>query len=501
MHNIDYLPIEYIFNLLCVYRRIYREVENANTQTVRAAMKRRGLRCINSISRHRPIPRVSFWLRLCQAASLLDEDQPPYPTLLVEEWLSWPFLRQISHLLEAWVQTPGSEKYRTMRKELLKRIFKGVSLGVSHRQELVGLQALGICDGERLTRLGIVLLEGIDEERLIDQQPAPWILENKKLLVPFPPAWAFLWQLENYFDPFAPGVYSMETPALRLAAQRGALEAKLPLLDILERGLGEKPPAWLIERLAAEPTIRIIPGPVLEFTHPEELKGLRESQGLRRELEHLLSSRHVALDPWRARRTLRQLHSQGLLSEQDIGRILPAMEVVHCNHTDHIQPRDSTEQLRHSILRKPLTKSDRVYLLSLLLLAEGLQNAVASPPGLLRRLTQNLDHSLRAVAARKATAMLEIIKPLPPWKPEEAPPPLPPEELIAAIQGAIDREESIDVLYKASGKHAPEYRHLTPLIVEPRGERYYLIAYCHTRRANRTFRLDRLKLCPNELCL
>jgi len=204
---------------------------------------------------------------------------------------------------------------------------------------------------------------------------------------------------------------------------------------------------------------------------------------------------------WQAHRALRQLHSQGLLSEQDIRRILPTLEILRCNHTDPVQPGDSTERQRHSSSREPLTKSERVYLLSLLILAEGLQNIVSSPPGLLTRLTENLDHSLRAVAARKATAMLEHLKPMPTWKPEEDPPPLPSEELIMAIQGAIDREEPIDVLYKASGKHTPEYRHLTPLIVEPRGERYYLIAYCHTRRANRTFRLDRLQLCPNELCL
>jgi hypothetical protein len=502
MRIIDYLPIEYIFNLLCVSRRIYRTGEFANTQMMRTSLKRRGLRSVREVldqgddrhiegqgdvrqsaAQHRPIPRVSFWQRLCQAASLLDEHPTPYPTLLVEEWLSWPFVRQISHLFEAWVQAPGGEKYRRMRRELLQRLFEGVGLGVSHRQELVGLQTLGICEGERLTKLGMVLLEGSDKEQFIDPQPAPWILENEHLFVPFPPAWAFLWQLENYIDPSTPGVYSMDKTALRLAAQRSAIEAKPPLVDILERGLGDKPPAWLIERLAAQPTIRIIPGPVLEFTHPEELKGLREFPSLRRELEHLLSSRHAALDPWRAHRVLQQLHSRGLLSERELSN------VRLINYPIGRLPDDSTRRLPDH-----LTKSDRVYLLSLMLLAEGLENVAAQPPGLLARLTEKLDYSLHAAAARKATAMLEQIRPLPPWKPEEEPPPLPSEELIMAIQGAIDREESIDVLYKASGRHSAEYRHLSPLLVEQRGERFYLIAYCHTRRANRTFRLDRLKL-------
>jgi predicted DNA-binding transcriptional regulator YafY len=72
---------------------------------------------------------------------------------------------------------------------------------------------------------------------------------------------------------------------------------------------------------------------------------------------------------------------------------------------------------------------------------------------------------------------------------------------VSFLEQALAREESIDVLYQARGRSTPEYRHLTPFLVEQRGPRYYLIAYCHTRRANRTFRLDRLRLIdhPPEL--
>jgi len=288
--------------------------------------------------------------------------------------------------------------------------------------------------------------------------------------------WRLLWELEGYLDPVAPSLYPLDTPALRLAVQLGALEGNPPLPDILERGLGERPPDLLLERLVGEPTIRLIPGPVLEFTHPEELKALRGYPGWRRELDRLLSSRHVALNPWRVQPILSKLLRQGLISERD----LPSPH----SHTIG----------RRNLGKGHLSKSDSVYLLSLMLLAEGLQNIAAPPPGLLARLTENMDHPLRAAAARKATAMLAQIRPEPAWKPEFEPPLLPPEELVRAIQEAIDRDESIDVLYKASGRHAAEYRHLTPLLVESRGERFYLIAYCHMRRANRTFRLDRLKL-------
>lgn len=62
----------------------------------------------------------------------------------------------------------------------------------------------------------------------------------------------------------------------------------------------------------------------------------------------------------------------------------------------------------------------------------------------------------------------------------------------------MERAEALDVLYQASGKHSPELRHLTPLLMEERGGKVYLVAYCHTRRAARTFRLDRLQFIHAE---
>jgi len=100
---------------------------------------------------------------------------------------------------------------------------------------------------------------------------------------------------------------------------------------------------------------------------------------------------------------------------------------------------------------------------------------------------------LRASAARRAYRAIKHVVPHPYWIPEEEAPPIPEPELIARIERAIEKEQSIDVLYQALGRATPEHRCLSPLVVEQRGLRFYLIAYCHTRRANRTFRLDRLQ--------
>jgi hypothetical protein len=54
-------------------------------------------------------------------------------------------------------------------------------------------------------------------------------------------------------------------------------------------------------------------------------------------------------------------------------------------------------------------------------------------------------------------------------------------------------QQALDVLYRAPGYPA-EQRRITPLSIEQRGEHIYVIAYCQSRRAQRTFRLDRMEV-------
>jgi hypothetical protein len=55
-------------------------------------------------------------------------------------------------------------------------------------------------------------------------------------------------------------------------------------------------------------------------------------------------------------------------------------------------------------------------------------------------------------------------------------------------------QQALDILYHAPGGVRPEHRRITPMLMEERGEYVYVIAYCHTRRAQRTFRLDRIEI-------
>jgi hypothetical protein len=66
---------------------------------------------------------------------------------------------------------------------------------------------------------------------------------------------------------------------------------------------------------------------------------------------------------------------------------------------------------------------------------------------------------------------------------------------VTNLLGAYLRlQQALDILYHAPGGVRPENRRITPLLMEERGGQVYVIAYCHTRRAQRTFRLDRIEI-------
>lgn len=64
---------------------------------------------------------------------------------------------------------------------------------------------------------------------------------------------------------------------------------------------------------------------------------------------------------------------------------------------------------------------------------------------------------------------------------------------LALIEKYKQLGQALDMLYRAPG-YAPEKRRITPLAIEQRGEHTYIIAYCQTRRGQRTFRLDRMEV-------
>lgn len=468
----DYFPVEYVFNLASICRSGF----GADAKALRITLRQRGLRSLASASakESRRIPRISFWIGLCQSASLLDKTLSPDPTILMEDWLEWPYLEQMKHLLNAWVRASPNRKIYQTRQDLLRHLKNGAELNKSHTRQLLGLQTLGLCDGETLTELGQALLCGRNPENYAGLKVELWHIENERIVAPFPPNWKLIWELEKYLEPDTSGRYPVDIPALQQAVKRGAAEDKSLFVEVMAGGLGADPPEYITKSITEQQRIRLVPGFVLEFSDPEDLKALRQSLAFRKKLDRILSPRYVALNPWKGGQVISTLYRKGLLSEEDF---LSSQQAY------------STAEQKDC----PLSPSDRAYILSLILLLQKLYGGLSLPPGLPERLSSGLDDKLLAAAANRADAHLQRISPQASPQFEEEPPPLPAKEMVAELEKAIHQESSLDILYQASGRHCAERRHLTPLLVERRGDRFYLIAYCHTRRANRTFRLDRIK--------
>lgn len=459
----DYLPIEVIFNLLCVCRRI----QATSTQSIRRAMYRRGL----YYGTYDMLPRFSFWIKLCQSAALLDEQLPPRPTLFVPDWLALSLPDQFDHLLDTWYTASSIPRIQRVRRELPQLLLDQEELSQTHRKELIGLQALGFCSDDVLTHFGYHLLT--DKSTEFDlPAPSTWKIVSHELHVSYPPEWSLLWELEVYLEPIDPGIYPIDKKAIRKAVQQGEREGSGSLTSVVERGLQEPLPQDLAQCLESQPTVKVLSGPVLEFSSQDELLALRQNASMRRDLSRILSSHHVHIETWQADRILNRLGRLGLLSEKDIQ-----------HYGEEAFPSPTV-----------LSRSDQAYLLSLMIISDGLGVRMSAPPGLLGKLTAGLPMILRTSAARKASKALDEALPRPTWVPEEELPPIPEPQIIEKMESAINKQVSVDVLYQKADQYQAEYRRLTPLMIEQRGLRFYLIAYCHKRRANRTFRLDRLQL-------
>jgi len=68
------------------------------------------------------------------------------------------------------------------------------------------------------------------------------------------------------------------------------------------------------------------------------------------------------------------------------------------------------------------------------------------------------------------------------------------QPLLGFIQQSIRQQLAFDLLYHAPNGERPEIHRITPLLIEERGGYTYVIAYSHTRRGQRTYRLDRMEV-------
>ena len=431
-----------------------------------------------------PPVRKSFWLKLMNAAGLIDSlSGGRYrPSALLPGWFARPSHQQARDLIEAWVQQPKSLRGRQDRRRIIRKLAQRARLGhaldehslsPSELHHISALRLLGIWDDSAcgLTDLGRAALQARKAEQaaMDDSIPSPaWQIETFRLQALGDACHLPLrWELEAYLQPYAPARYLLTPFSLRLAAQRGCLT---DLISILERGSGESLSEQMRARILDLPQARLLSGTVLEFDSPEELAELRRRPALRSRLDAILSPRHIYLPPYAQEATLAALARAGIPIHP-----LPAAPDKPAPDLLSLAPGEAAD------------------LLALALAAQELDIGVGASPDLVEKLSATLPPALlRAARDRAARATHKRSIPAPFSPPSE--PGIVPPERINFLQRAADREEALTIWYWQAGAVRAEQRRVTPLVIEQRGVGLYMLAFCHRRRANRTFRLDRLLL-------
>ena len=74
-------------------------------------------------------------------------------------------------------------------------------------------------------------------------------------------------------------------------------------------------------------------------------------------------------------------------------------------------------------------------------------------------------------------------------------PPADPDAALRTVRRALTQQRLVTMAYETGGEGRITRRTVRPLGLERRGERWLLHAYCLQRRAERTFRLDRVRGC------
>jgi hypothetical protein len=266
---------------------------------------------------------------------------------------------------------------------------------------------------------------------------------------------------------------------VQVAAARGVLGAQVR--ELLARRAGEAPDGWWGTRAADAPALRLAEGALLLADAPGDLERALRGRSVRRYAQRLapgvalVRAEHVAA-------VTRALARQGIAvavapsggARSAAGGALPAA---------------------------PLAPGECAALLAACAYArryapEGLPLVI--PATLEARLWQGLTPPLRA-AVEAALASIEAPEgpaadggtatdaaPLPPADPDAA---------LRTVRRALTQQRLVTLAYETGGEGRSTRRTVRPLGLERRGERWLLHAYCLQRRAERTFRLDRVRGC------
>ncbi len=347
-------------------------------------------------------PRLAFWVAMCKQAGLLEEYEGRLiVTRHAQRWLGKAPDEQAFLLIEAWQNAPKNPKARQFRSKLLWKLRYDKPLTRKDLQAIKGLQALGLYQEGKLTAWGRFVLKG-EGELPTPASPMPCQVHEDHFIASIPHHIDLLWELEKQLRPASPGCY----PLFKRSLCQGDPQE---LITLLERGLQDSLPAEIKARLLDQPSVRMIEGVVLEFSHPADLQKLRRQPNFRRHFEQVISPRHVLLDAKESKGVSQILERRGV----------------------YLTPNEELPETRKKRTHFP------------------------------------------------QKGPLQTVGPALPK--------------IQLLETYLQLQQAVDVLYRAPG-FPSERRRITPLLIEQRGEHTYVIAFCQTHRAQRTFRLDRMEI-------
>ena len=245
------------------------------------------------------------------------------------------------------------------------------------------------------------------------------------------------------------------------------------LEQLLTSHAGPLPDDWLPAVYSQKAALRIANGMTVVAEQPALLSRLRQSRSLRRLLPEQIAPGVALLAPEQLPRLERILARHGIVLER---------------------PPIATHTLDTAAPIAGLSPGDAA---TLLLACAYYQYHAANQaplhlsPSLEATLASTLSPRLREIT-RQAIARLcpsgrdEPAAILPPG---EA---LPLPAMLRCLRRSIHAQRTIQIAYDRGGLGHWEQRHIRPLSLELRYDTWYLRAFCYTRQAERTFRVDRI---------
>ncbi|HIP96970.1 MAG TPA: WYL domain-containing protein [Anaerolineae bacterium] len=336
----------------------------------------------------------------------------------------------------------------------------------------LGAALLGRGDGEWPQEVTADAHAPLLSVRFDAQGEAPALIVEASPTLPLPDRFTLEGIVPPQLD--APGRYRLTRQRFLRALQRGhSLES---ILDLLERNTGDTlRPIELgtLYRWAEDfEQVRIYPALLMVVRDPALLRELCAVRRIRQKLGQTLSARAITVDASRLDQLLRQLNKRG---------IVPQLERPPT--TGDAEP--------------SLSPADRVSIVAALHCAALLRDALGLDFHLPFPLVRDWQEAL-SQAERDAvfTLLNETERRLREYSPSQAEyhPPFPITPLLPILEEAIARRATVEIEYHPAGDRPVTVRRVDPLRLEQRGRRgtVYLIAFCHLRGEERTFRVDRI---------